>query len=55
MNITHWVLVFFLHYPHGGGVDQIVFNNLESCKAAKAQIERMRTHRDSACIERVVK
>lgn len=55
MNITHWVLVFFLQASSAGGVDQIVFNNLEACKAAKAQIERMPTHRDSQCIERVVK
>jgi hypothetical protein len=48
---TIYALVVIFGYPIGAAI-QLELPSLEACKAAKAQVERMTTHRDSACIEK---
>lgn len=52
---TIYVLVFLLSSTgYNSAGFQIEHTTWESCKAAEAQVKRMNTYRDSACIEKQV-
>ena len=57
MIVSTWVLIIFLYVGgnyDGGAVTQIEYSRYEDCKAALANVEKLRRFREGACIERKV-